>query len=53
MSLSTVPFGTTGTNITRVGFGAWAIRGSGWAYGWGDQYDALRRTGAGHGEINP
>jgi aryl-alcohol dehydrogenase-like predicted oxidoreductase len=26
-------------NITRVGFGAWAIGGGGWAFGWGEQDD--------------
>jgi aryl-alcohol dehydrogenase-like predicted oxidoreductase len=26
--------------ITRVGFGAWAIGGSGWAYGWSSQDDS-------------
>lgn len=25
--------------ITRIGFGAWAIGGSGWAFAWGDQED--------------
>jgi aryl-alcohol dehydrogenase-like predicted oxidoreductase len=27
-------------DITRVGFGAWAIGGAGWAFGWGRQDDA-------------
>ncbi|HEX9310337.1 MAG TPA: aldo/keto reductase [Gemmatimonadaceae bacterium] len=31
--------GTTDLNITRVGFGAWATGGGGWAYGWGPQSD--------------
>jgi aryl-alcohol dehydrogenase-like predicted oxidoreductase len=31
--------GTTDMNITRVGFGAWAIGGGGWSYGWGPQSD--------------
>jgi hypothetical protein len=26
--------------ITRVGFGAWAIGGGGWEFGWGPQEDA-------------
>src|SRR5215204_6080995 len=39
MSLTAVPFGTTGMKITRVGFGAWAIGGGGWAYAWGEQDD--------------
>jgi aryl-alcohol dehydrogenase-like predicted oxidoreductase len=37
--LKTVPLGTTGLEITRVGFGASAIGGSGWEYGWGPQPD--------------
>jgi aryl-alcohol dehydrogenase-like predicted oxidoreductase len=32
--------GTTGIEITRVGFGAWAIGGGGWSFGWGPQDDA-------------
>ena len=31
--------GRTDMNITRVGFGAWAIGGSDWAVGWGSQDD--------------
>jgi aryl-alcohol dehydrogenase-like predicted oxidoreductase len=38
MTLPTVRLGTTDMDITRVGFGAWAVGGS-WAYGWGDQDD--------------
>jgi aryl-alcohol dehydrogenase-like predicted oxidoreductase len=37
--LPTKPLGTTGMDITRVGFGAWAIGGAGWAFGWGSQED--------------
>jgi aryl-alcohol dehydrogenase-like predicted oxidoreductase len=33
------PLGTTDMKITRVGFGAWATGGGGWAYGWGPQDD--------------
>ena len=33
------PFGTTDMQISRVGFGAWAIGGGGWAFGWGPQDD--------------
>ncbi|MFL6053976.1 MAG: aldo/keto reductase [Actinoallomurus sp.] len=40
MALPTQPLGTTGMEITRVGFGAWAIGGSGWKFGWGAQDDA-------------
>jgi aryl-alcohol dehydrogenase-like predicted oxidoreductase len=38
--LPTRPLGTTGMDITRVGFGAWAIGGAGWAFAWGSQDDA-------------
>lgn len=31
--------GTTDLHITRVGLGAWAIGGGGWAYAWGPQDD--------------
>lgn len=34
------PLGRTGMNITRAGFGAWAIGGAGWSFGWGAQDDA-------------
>lgn len=37
--LTTAPLGTTGLEITRVGFGAWAIGGGGWEFGWGPQED--------------
>jgi aryl-alcohol dehydrogenase-like predicted oxidoreductase len=33
------PLGATGMEITRVGFGAWAIGGAGWAFGWSSQDD--------------
>jgi aryl-alcohol dehydrogenase-like predicted oxidoreductase len=39
-TLPTRPLGTTGMNITRVGFGAWAIGGGDWSFGWGNQDDA-------------
>lgn len=39
-TLPTVPLGRTGMQITRVGLGAWAIGGAGWAYAWGPQDDA-------------
>jgi aryl-alcohol dehydrogenase-like predicted oxidoreductase len=48
MSLKPVPFGTTGMNITRVGFGAWAIGGGGWAFGWGEQDDDASVTAIRH-----
>jgi aryl-alcohol dehydrogenase-like predicted oxidoreductase len=37
--LRTKPLGETGLEITRVGFGAWAIGGGGWEFGWGPQED--------------
>jgi len=39
-TLPTAPLGTTGMQITRVGFGAWAIGGGGWTFAWGNQDDA-------------
>jgi aryl-alcohol dehydrogenase-like predicted oxidoreductase len=37
--LKTAKLGDTGMEITRVGFGAWAIGGGGWQFGWGPQQD--------------
>jgi aryl-alcohol dehydrogenase-like predicted oxidoreductase len=37
--LRTSPLGSTGMEISRVGFGAWAIGGGGWEFGWGPQAD--------------
>ena len=37
--LATRELGSTGLEITRVGFGAWAIGGGGWEFGWGPQDD--------------
>src|SRR2546422_2778403 len=34
------PLGRSGLHITQVGFGAWAIGGGGWGFGWGKQDDA-------------
>ena len=47
--LKTAELGTTGLEITRFGFGAWAIGGGGWEFGWGPQQDddsvaAIRRA---------
>lgn len=39
MPLSTVPFGTTGMTVSRVGLGAFAIGGPKWSHGWGAQDD--------------
>lgn len=38
--MQTKQLGNSEFNITPIGFGAWAIGGSGWAYGWGSQDDA-------------
>lgn len=37
--LKTTHLGRTGLEITRVGFGAWAIGGGDWEFGWGAQDD--------------
>ncbi len=37
--MKTKPLGNSDLSITPVGFGAWAIGGSGWEFGWGDQDD--------------
>jgi aryl-alcohol dehydrogenase-like predicted oxidoreductase len=37
--LATTTLGGTGLEITRIGFGAWAIGGGGWEFGWGPQQD--------------
>ncbi len=39
MALPTAALGRTGMDITRVGFGAWAIGGAGWRFAWGSQDD--------------
>lgn len=38
-NLPTRPLGTSGLDITTVGFGAWAAGGGAWAFGWGPQDD--------------
>jgi aryl-alcohol dehydrogenase-like predicted oxidoreductase len=40
MSLPRRPLGTSGLEITTVGFGAWAAGGGDWAFGWGPQDDS-------------
>jgi aryl-alcohol dehydrogenase-like predicted oxidoreductase len=37
--LKTSQLGGTGMEITHVGFGAWAIGGGNWEFGWGSQED--------------
>ena len=49
MTLPTRALGTSGVEITAVGFGAWAAGGGGWSFGWGPQDDeesiaAMRRA---------
>src|SRR4051812_18793406 len=49
MKLPTRPLGSSGIEITVVGFGAWAAGGGGWSFGWGPQDDeasiaAMRRA---------
>ena len=48
LPLPTRQLGTTDMNITRVGFGAWAAGGGGWAYGWGPQDDNESMAAIGH-----
>lgn len=45
MQINKRPLGSSGLEITTVGFGAWAIGGDGWSFGWGPQDDqASERT---------
>jgi aryl-alcohol dehydrogenase-like predicted oxidoreductase len=37
--LKTSQLGNTELEITRIGFGAWALGGGGWEFGWGPQED--------------
>ena len=39
MQINKRSLGSSGLEITAVGFGAWAIGGGGWSYGWGAQDD--------------
>jgi aryl-alcohol dehydrogenase-like predicted oxidoreductase len=39
MTLPTRALGTSGLEITTLGFGAWAAGGGGWSFGWGPQDD--------------
>lgn len=39
-ALDTARLGGTDMEITRVGFGSWAVSGSGWTYSWGATDDA-------------
>src|SRR6202011_246710 len=39
IDMETRQFGNSDLHITRVGYGAWAIGGSGWQFAWGSQDD--------------
>ncbi|MHC5722710.1 MAG: aldo/keto reductase [Nostoc sp.] len=39
VDMQTKQLGNSELHITPIGFGAWAIGGSGWAFGWGTQDD--------------
>src|SRR3982751_5438843 len=39
MTLPKRSLGTSGLNLTAVGFGAWAAGGGGWSFSWGQQDD--------------
>jgi aryl-alcohol dehydrogenase-like predicted oxidoreductase len=41
VTLPQQPLGSSHVMITKTGFGAWAIGGGGWAFGWGPQDDAV------------
>src|SRR5450631_1497475 len=40
MTLPARMLGSSGLNITTIGFGSWAIGGGGWSFGWGPQDDS-------------
>jgi aryl-alcohol dehydrogenase-like predicted oxidoreductase len=42
--MKTKRLGNSDLNITPIGFGAWAIGGSGWEFGWGEQDDKASIT---------
>src|SRR3979411_504867 len=39
MNLPHRPHGSSRVMISKTGFGAWALGGGGWAFGWGPQDD--------------
>ncbi|GGK36724.1 aldo/keto reductase [Nocardia camponoti] len=47
-NLTTTALGTTGMNITRLGFGSWAVSGAGWKFSWGATDDAESVTAIRH-----
>ena len=46
--LKTARLGGTGLEITRIGFGAWALGGGGWEFAWGPQDDEESIAAIGH-----
>ena len=48
MQINKRSLGSSGLEITRVGFGAWAIGGGGWAFGWGAQDDKASQDAMRH-----
>src|SRR4051794_5334051 len=48
MKLAKRRLGSSGVAITTVGFGAGAVGGGGWAFGWGPQDDAAAVAPMGH-----
>lgn len=39
MALPKRPLGSSGLEISTIGFGSWAVGGGGWVFGWGPQDD--------------
>ncbi|HTT22115.1 MAG TPA: aldo/keto reductase [Candidatus Sulfotelmatobacter sp.] len=48
MQIKKHSLGTSGLEITRVGFGAWAIGGGDWAFSWGPQDDKMSEDAMRH-----
>src|SRR5437870_12874425 len=44
VEMKTKRLGNSDLFITPIGFGAWAIGGSGWEFGWGEQDDTQSVT---------
>src|SRR5438105_9609140 len=44
MQIDKRALGSSGLEITTVGFGAWAIGGGGWSFGWGPQDDQVSQN---------
>jgi hypothetical protein len=52
-SLPVTRLGRTDMLLTRVGFGAWAIGGGGWAFAWGNQDDIESTAAIRHAVESP